>query len=366
MTAEEALQAVLSGLPAGSSNARVTLCILRTLGSEHAEDMVSLATRYGCGLDVAGEECSAAFDGDGAWLLPILAAFRADGGSATVHAGEWPGSRGSLEATLRGPLDRLPQRVGHALQVAPHLCAFGGNGEAAAAAALARSCWAQAPIKQQSTLQLLLDSGATVEVCLTSNVAGSARRGEAVQYWEHPLPLLWWAGVPTVLCCDNHVTSGSAETGPATPSGEVAHALLAGALEVSRQWAIAAARGGTHPTARSGWQAGIAGGEGEGSAVSIMLQSVRGLASTPCPWSPKHSAASAAALETAVAWAWGKVWDSLRQGRRAAFDTGAAEDSDAVALSDHAMVQAFDEAGACLVQAAEGVVRADAVLRRVL
>ena len=171
------------------------MCGLRSLGPEHSMEMAELAvSSRALAFDLAGDEQLYPLD-----VHAEALDYCATHGMPTVpHAGEWP------DATLHNVERALDQygaaRIGHGLE----LGARGG------AELLGR--YAQA--------------GVTVECNMTANIGG----GRAGWYDSHPIRPMFDAGVRVTINSDNLLVSGSAETGPASPTGELTHLLRPTAL----------------------------------------------------------------------------------------------------------------------------------------
>lgn len=175
------------------------LCALRSYCREHGLETAALAARYIGGgvvlaMDVAGFEGGFPLKcADDSMDAGVRAARRA-GVPVTVHAGECPDWKFGTVENVRHAIDELgATRIGHGLALGRHLD-------------LAR---------RYSHLRK-----ATVEVCLTSNVA----RGYKVPcFAEHPARAFHDCGLPFSLSCDNLLLSGDDPEAPPSPAGEVLH-----------------------------------------------------------------------------------------------------------------------------------------------
>ncbi len=252
MTGHEVVRTVLAAVQ--SVGGSVTLCALRSENKEHFKKVLDLAIEHGCAVDIAGDEGMAPFgqsiDGNNLGFQQcglesfVDAAVAGAVPGVTAHAGEWPSSEASLlaavECLTKAPRGRA--RVGHALHIAHEAQAYirgacyahkeWHDSSVTVETSELHSCLGQCPTL--AAMKANGDCTLPVEVCLTSNVGGSARRGEPMWFHEHPLPLLVAAGVPTVLCTDNRVTSGDWNTGTATLQGEQRHAMLVLTLHALR------------------------------------------------------------------------------------------------------------------------------------
>ncbi|KAA0165633.1 hypothetical protein FNF27_00819 [Cafeteria roenbergensis] len=189
LTPADALLAVKEGVAASKlPHSAVIACALRSMGSGHAERMVDAALEAGAhGFDVAGNEQDFPLEAAAGAAMRRAAAA---GLGVTAHAGEWPGTGSNVFAALSAGASR----IGHGIAV---------GGDAA-------------------LVQAVIEAGATVECCPTANVGS----GRAPSFSAHPIAALMRAGVKVSVSCDNLLASGSAETGPATPTGEVCRLLL--------------------------------------------------------------------------------------------------------------------------------------------
>lgn len=185
----DALLAVQAGIAASQlPHSAVIACALRSKGHEHAERMVDAALEAGAhGFDVAGNEQDFPLEAAAGAAMRRAAAA---GLGVTAHAGEWPGSGSNVLAALAAGASR----IGHGIAV-------GGD---------------------PALMQAVIEAGATVECCPTANVGS----GRAPSFAAHPIAAMVRAGVRVGVSCDNLLASGSAETGPATPTGEIGRLLL--------------------------------------------------------------------------------------------------------------------------------------------
>ena len=250
LSARGAVRAVQDAVGLGRT---VTLCALRHLGLGHFQEVLALAEEFGCAVDIAGDEGAAPFATGQCWAgrggttalagldMFVDAAQQGRIRGVTAHAGEWPGTDASLAAAARS-LGRAQTnaRLGHALQFGPRAQAelqtirrgLGKGSEGGERRSSLHNAHMLENLHGTLGPGLCFGSGSggenriTIEVCLTSNVAGSERRGQPIWYHEHPLPLMVLAKQPVVLCTDNHVTSGNAYTGPAALRREQAHAFM--------------------------------------------------------------------------------------------------------------------------------------------
>ena len=171
------------------------MCGLRSLGPEHSMEMAELAvSSKALAFDLAGDEQLYPLD-----VHAEALDYCATHGMPTVpHAGEWP------DATLHNverALDRYgAARIGHGLEL-------GARGGA-------------------ELLGRYAKAGVTVECNMTANIGG----GRAGWYDSHPIRPMFDAGVRVTINSDNLLVSGSAETGPASPTGELTHLLRPTAL----------------------------------------------------------------------------------------------------------------------------------------
>jgi len=312
LSAREAVCAVKAAI---GEDSILTLCALRHMGMQHFRDILALAEEFQCAVDIAGDEGLAPFqigsntqEGEAALSgLKLFVAAAKEGSipGVTAHAGECPGAHASMLAAaecLRG----LPgqARMGHALQFAPEAqTAYQGTLGQLLNLEQLRTLLAEAPCAQALAAKHQCGTALPVEVCLTSNVGGSARRGQPIWYDEHPLPLMVMAGVPIVLCTDNHVTSGNADTGAATLLQEHAHAFV-----LLTQFALrtgihqeSSAAADVHSSSAAGDEVGV------GSVWQSLLRQHGGVLHTAnqqdAPLSSREN------LVSCMLWAWSYVYE---------------------------------------------------------
>lgn len=183
LSADGAVEALLSGLEAGAAraaqtspgdhaSARAVVTILEGMAEEEAAALVALAARHAggvTGVDLAGNE--ALFDA-GRYRRAFSAARDAGLGLA-VHAGEGHGPEHIRDAVTELGAGRI------------------GHGTSAA--------------RDPAVMSLLAERGVTVEVCLSSNV----HTGAVERIDRHPLRALLANGVRAVLATDNRFFSST-------------------------------------------------------------------------------------------------------------------------------------------------------------
>ena len=150
--------------------AKQIITCLRNLGPSHAEEMVSLAissVHYGVvGVDLAGNE----YEFPPEDFAQIFQYARSHGLHVTIHAGE--GNTPQTTKNIRTSLEENgAERIGHGV-----------------AASL-----------DEDLLNLLVERGITVEVCLTSNI----HTGSIKDYKNHPARTFYDRGIVIIPCADN-------------------------------------------------------------------------------------------------------------------------------------------------------------------
>lgn len=165
-TMEDAVRAALRGLRRGGKDFGVRwgliLCCYRGF-AEASKATIALAEKLGCaGVDLAGDERRYP-------LAPHAAALRRTHLPLTIHAGEAGPGRNVVEALRAGA-----RRIGHGV----HL----GGG----------------------ALEAVRRAGATLEMCLTSNL----HTGTVRSLRDHPFPRYYRAGLRVTLNTDDPGVSG--------------------------------------------------------------------------------------------------------------------------------------------------------------
>ena len=197
LSCAQALEAVMDGFRAQSDVAGgVIVCALRSKDKEHGVEMAELAAKYlqpngrVVGFDVAGDEGSYPLYSEDHPMYAGCLRAKNLGVSTTIHAGEWPekslenGVVPSIE-DIRFAFNFGAKRIGHgiALRSAPSLV----------------------------KLMAERSDAPTIEVCLTSNVAGGFKVKE---YSAHPVKIMYENRLPFTLSMDNWLLSGDCVNRP--------------------------------------------------------------------------------------------------------------------------------------------------------
>merc|ERR1712019_303972 len=129
------------------------------------------------GFDVAGDDGSYPLAKDTDPMAAVVNEAIRLGVPTTLHAGEWPESRGSLD-NLAWAVQSGARRIGHSIAI--------------------RSA-------SKELIDLMKANNITVGVCLTSNVGFGYK---VASFSEHPVRLMLQHGIPFTLSCDNTLLSG--------------------------------------------------------------------------------------------------------------------------------------------------------------
>ncbi len=168
-----AVDAVLRGVhDSRMPRAGVILCMLTTADMGANDATATLAARYRgqgvCGLDLAGQEGARPLTD----FAPLFAQAVENGVHITIHAGEACGAQ-----SVAAALDLGAQRIGHGTRA----------------------------IEDPAVVRRLVETGVTLEQCVTSNVQTRCVPSLA----EHPIRRLFDAGVRIAVCTDNRTVSGT-------------------------------------------------------------------------------------------------------------------------------------------------------------
>ena len=188
LAGEAAVEALVAGLQRSGLACALIVCAMRTDSAEQVERAARLAARY-AGQGVVGFDLAGGERGYPATLhRRAIDIARAAGLGITLHAGEADEGARVLEAIALGAT-----RIGHGVRLA--------MGEGAA--------------QRMAQVAAMEQAGRTVhfEVCPTSNT----HTGVCQHLSEHPLPVMWAAGLALSIHTDNRLISG------VTHSQELAH-----------------------------------------------------------------------------------------------------------------------------------------------
>lgn len=168
-----AVDAVLRGVRDSiMPQAGIILCMLTTADMDANDATATLAARYRgqgvCGLDLAGQE------GARPWsdFAPIFTQAVENNVHITIHAGEACGADSVAAALNLGA-----RRIGHGTRA----------------------------IEDPAVVRRLVETGVTLEQCVTSNVQTHC----VPSFAEHPIRRLFDAGVRIAICTDNRTVSGT-------------------------------------------------------------------------------------------------------------------------------------------------------------
>ena len=214
LSGEAALEALLAGLQRSALPSGLIVCAMRHLPLEQTLRAARLALAYKesgvIGFDLAGAERGHP-PSEHARALNLVR----DGGlPLTLHAGEADEAERVIEALRLGAV-----RIGHGIRLADAI----------------------ADRHRQALVDEVLERGAHLEVCPTSNV----HTGAAVSIAAHPITALWRAGVSVGVNTDNRLMSRITLSGECqalldhTPL--TAHDLLRMQLEAARHSFLAPA-----------------------------------------------------------------------------------------------------------------------------
>ncbi len=188
---EEVVRAVLKGLERGEQEfgvkARLIICAMRNLDSQHSLDMAQLAVDFRdrgvVGFDLAGEE-------GGYPAKKHVEAFhycQRENFNITIHAGEAFGKESIWQALQWCGA----HRIGHATRLIDDMAVL--NNEV---------------IKLGTLSQYVLDKRIPLEICLSSNIHTGAARSFA----EHPFWIFYKNRFRVTLNCDNRLMSQTTMT----------------------------------------------------------------------------------------------------------------------------------------------------------
>ena len=172
LTQAGTVEAVLRALADGPIRSRAILCMMTTGPDAENAETAALAVRYReagvAALDLAGQE--------GARPMQIFAPFFTqaveNSVGVTIHAGEACGAD-----SVAAALDLGARRIGHGTRA----------------------------IEDPAVLRRVIESGVTLEQCVTSNVQTRC----AADFETHPIRRLFDAGVRIAVCTDNRTVSGT-------------------------------------------------------------------------------------------------------------------------------------------------------------
>jgi adenosine deaminase len=178
LTQKDAVEAVLDGARSAmaecpSIRIGIILCTMIEPYDNHQANLetVRLAEEYHgrgvVGLDLAGGEDSMPFGS----YADLFTEYHRAGYPLTIHAGD-----NGKPANVATAIDWGATRIGHG-----------------------KKCW-----YDKAVMQKVIDTGTTLEVCLTSNIQCKTEPS----YQEHPAKKLYDAGVKVTLNTDNMVLSG--------------------------------------------------------------------------------------------------------------------------------------------------------------
>lgn len=177
LTQRDAIEAVLEGVRKAAEDfpeikVGIILCCMIELYDNHEENMetVRLTEEYlgkgVVGIDLAGGEDSVPMS----HYADLFVEYHKKGLPMTIHAGD-----NGIPQNVSTVIDWGATRVGHG-----------------------KHCW-----YDKAVMQKVIDSGATLEVCITSNIQCRTEPS----YREHPVKKLYDAGVKVTLNTDNQSIS---------------------------------------------------------------------------------------------------------------------------------------------------------------
>lgn len=213
LSAREAVEAALAGFDAQDKvQGGIIICLMRSMDESHGLEMVELAKSLGrngvVGIDVAGDEGSYPLASETDTMFKSVMRAKEYGIPITVHAGEWPDIKFNTIRNVEFAVKTLGAlRIGHGIALVRH----------------------------PEVRKVLKESGACIEVCLTSNVG---RRFKVESYEVHPAKIFAQEEIPFSLSCDNLLLSGDLTLRP-DPSEEILHLVndvLAG--DEQEKWRI--------------------------------------------------------------------------------------------------------------------------------
>ena len=151
---------------------RLIMCLNRHEGPDVGEKLVQIAVDYAdrgfVGVDLAGDEVGFPARPFG----PLFFEARRSGLGVTIHAGEWMGPE-----NIRDAIENMgAQRIGHGVRV----------------------------VEDSNVAHLAREMGVAFEVCPTSNL----QSGVIGSLEEHPLPDMYFPGLPVTLNTDDPCVSG--------------------------------------------------------------------------------------------------------------------------------------------------------------
>jgi adenosine deaminase len=176
LSAEAAIEALVSGLQRSSLPCALIVCAMRTDSPEQVERCARVAARY-VGRGVVGFDLAGAERGFPATLHRRAIAIALQAGlGLTLHAGEADDGERVLEAIALGAT-----RIGHGVQIAV------GHGAA-----------------QRMAVVAAYGRSVHFEVCPTSNT----HTGVCATLASHPVRAMWAAGLDLSIHTDNRLISG--------------------------------------------------------------------------------------------------------------------------------------------------------------
>ncbi len=167
LSLDDVVNAVLTGLKKGPIKTSLILCCMRDASLLENKQVVDLAFKYNCAIDLAGDESLYATSS----FNELFSYIKSKGVPYTIHAGEASGKQSIKDAISFGT-----KRIGHGVRDV-----------------------------DQEIINLYKDEDITLEVCPTSNLNTNL----VLDIKDHPIYELYKAGVKVSVNTDNRTVSNT-------------------------------------------------------------------------------------------------------------------------------------------------------------